>query len=61
MQTGAHMAKYNKFLEDPQTPPKSELDTKFGGFGVTMKTTKESFGLEDSLNKINMKEYNMNH
>lgn len=26
-----------------------------------MKTTKESFGLEDSLNKINMKEYNMNH
>lgn len=57
MQTGAHMAKFNKFLEDPQTPPKSELDTKFGGFGVTMKTTKESFGLEDSLNKINMKEF----
>lgn len=56
MKTGAHMVKYNKFLEDPQTPPKSELDTKFGGFGVTMKTTKESFGLDDSLNKINMKE-----
>lgn len=43
MQTGAHMAKFNKFLDQPETPPKNELDTKFSGFGVTMKTTKESF------------------
>lgn len=58
MQTGAHMAKFNKFLEEPESPPKAnELDTKFSGFGVTMKTTKESFGLEDSLNKINEKEF----
>lgn len=63
MQTGAHMAKFNKFLDQPETPDKkNELDTKFSGFGVTMKTTKESFrgggGLEDSLNKINMREFN---
>lgn len=59
MQTGAHMAKFNKFLKEPESPPKAEneLDTKFSGFGVTMKTTKESFGLEDSLNKINAKEF----
>lgn len=57
MKTGAHMAKYNQFLNQPETPPKNELDTKFDGFGVTMKTTKESFGLDDSLNKINMQEF----
>ena len=54
MNTGAQMLKYNKFLSNPDidSPTKNELDTKIG-FGVTMKTTKDSFGLDDSLNKIN--------
>ena len=44
------MQKFTQFLKDPETPPKNELDTKFGFTGF--RTTKDS-GFDDSLNKIN--------
>ena len=55
MQTGAHMSKFTNFLNDPETPPKNELDTKgFTGFRSTKESgMNKNIGLDDSLNKIN--------